>query len=38
VARQVRFRHTAHIEYEMDEDDPTDGVRHSYDYVKRALS
>ena len=38
AAREVGFRYPAYIEYEMDEDDPTEGVRHSFDYVKRALS
>ena len=38
AAREVGWRHVAHIEYEMDENDPTEGVRHSFDYVKRALS
>jgi sugar phosphate isomerase/epimerase len=38
LARQLRFGHAANIEYEMDENDPTEGVRHSLDYVKRALT
>jgi sugar phosphate isomerase/epimerase len=38
LAKKVGFRHAANIEYEMDEKDPTEGVRHSVEYVKRALS
>lgn len=37
-ARQVHFPYAANIEYEMDENDPTEGVRHSVEYVKRALA
>jgi sugar phosphate isomerase/epimerase len=38
LARQVRFPYAANIEYEMDEQDPTEGVRDSFAYVKRALT
>jgi len=38
AAREVGFRYAANIEYEMDENDPTDGVRDSFAYVKRALA
>jgi len=38
LARQVKFPYAANIEYEMDEKDPTDGVRRSFDYIKRALT
>lgn len=38
LARQVGFRYAANIEYEMDEDNPTEGVRQSFEYVKRALT
>lgn len=38
LARKVGFKHAANIEYEMDEQDPTEGVRHSVEYVKRALA
>jgi sugar phosphate isomerase/epimerase len=37
LARAVRFRYTANLEYEMDEKDPTEGVRRSFEYVKRVL-
>jgi sugar phosphate isomerase/epimerase len=38
LARELRFRYAANIEYEMDEKDPTEGVRHSFEYVKRILT
>jgi sugar phosphate isomerase/epimerase len=38
LAREVRFPHGANIEYEMDEQDPTEGVRDSLAYVRRALT
>jgi sugar phosphate isomerase/epimerase len=38
LARHLRFRYAANIEYEMDEQDPTEGVRESFAYVKRALT
>lgn len=37
LARQLKFRYAANIEYELDEQDPTEGVRHSFEYVKRIL-
>ena len=37
LARDSRFRYAANIEYEMDEKDPTEGVRHAFEYVKRIL-
>jgi sugar phosphate isomerase/epimerase len=37
LAKQLRFRYAANIEYEMDENDPTQGVRRSLEYVKKAL-
>ena len=37
LARQLRFRYAANIEYELDEKDPTEGVRRSFEYVKRIL-
>jgi sugar phosphate isomerase/epimerase len=37
LARQLRYRYAANIEYEMDEKDPTEGVRRSFEYVKRLL-
>ncbi len=38
LARDLKFRYAANIEYEMDEKDPTEGVRHSFEYVKRILT
>jgi hypothetical protein len=38
LARQVKFPYAANIEYEMDEKDPTEGVRRSFDYIKRVLT
>jgi sugar phosphate isomerase/epimerase len=37
LARRLKYRYPANLEYEMDEDDPTEGVRDSFEYVKRAL-
>lgn len=37
LARDLKFRYAANIEYEMDERDPTEGVRHSFEYVKKIL-
>ncbi len=38
LAKQVGFKYAANIEYEMDENDPTAGVRRSVDYIKRGLA
>ena len=38
LARQVKFPYAANIEYEMDEKDPTEGVRRSFDYIKKILT
>lgn len=38
LAKQVGFRYAANIEYEMEEDDPTEGVRRSLAYVRRTLA
>jgi sugar phosphate isomerase/epimerase len=38
LARQLRFRYAANIEWELDEKDPTAGVRHSFQYIKRILT
>jgi sugar phosphate isomerase/epimerase len=38
LARQVKFPYAANIEYEMDEKDPTEGVRRSFEYIKRLLA
>ena len=38
LAREVKFPYAANIEYEMDEKDPTAGVRRSFEYIKKALT
>ena len=38
LAREVKFPYAANIEYEMDEKDPTEGVRRSLAYIKGALT
>jgi len=38
LARTLNFKHAANIEYEIEEQDPTEGVRDSYAYVKRVLA
>ena len=38
LARRLKYRYPANLEYEMDENDPTEGVRDSFEYVKRALA
>ncbi len=37
LAKQVGFKHAVNIEYEMEESDPTGGVRRSLEYIKRGL-
>lgn len=36
--KDAKFAYAANIEYEMDENDPTEGVRDSFAYVKKALT
>jgi sugar phosphate isomerase/epimerase len=38
AAQRVRFKYAVNIEWEIDEQDPTDGVRDSYAYVKKVLA
>jgi sugar phosphate isomerase/epimerase len=38
LARELKFRYAANIEWELDENDPTEGVRRSFEYMKKALS
>jgi len=38
LARAVKFPYAANIEYELEEKDPTEGVRRSFDYIKRVLT
>ena len=37
LARELKFHYAANIEWEMDEKDPTEGVRQSFQYMKRVL-
>ena len=36
--KEAKFAYAANLEYEMDENDPTPGVRDSYAYLKQALA
>lgn len=36
--KEVKFAYAANLEYEMDENDPTAGVKDSFEYVKKALA
>jgi sugar phosphate isomerase/epimerase len=38
LARRLKYRNPVNLEYEMDENEPTEGVRDSFEYVKRALA
>ena len=38
LLKQIKFKYAANIEYEMDESDPTDGVRDSFEYIKGTLA
>jgi hypothetical protein len=38
LAQTLKFKYAANIEYEIEEQDPTEGVRDSYAYVKRVLA
>jgi sugar phosphate isomerase/epimerase len=38
LARDLRFRYAANIEWELGENDPTEGVRNSVAYMKRILT
>jgi sugar phosphate isomerase/epimerase len=37
LARDLKFPYAANIEWELDEKDPTEGVRRSFEYMKRVL-
>lgn len=37
VLKEVRFRYVANLEFEIEENDPTEGVRHALEYLRRAL-
>ena len=38
LAKQLGFRYAANIEYELEEENPTEGVRRSLAYMRRALA
>jgi sugar phosphate isomerase/epimerase len=38
LLKKIKFRYAANIEYEPESKDPTEGVRHAFEYLKRALS
>jgi sugar phosphate isomerase/epimerase len=38
LARRLDYKYAANIEYELDAEDPTEGMRDSFAYVKRALA
>ncbi len=38
AARDLGFRYAVNIEYELEEQDPTDGVRDSFAYMRRVLA
>ena len=38
LLKQIKFRYAVNIEYEMEAENPIDGVRHSFEYLKNALS
>jgi sugar phosphate isomerase/epimerase len=38
VAREVKFKYAANLEYEIEENNPTPGLLDAFNYVKRALA
>jgi sugar phosphate isomerase/epimerase len=38
LARRVKFKYAVNLEYELEPDDPTEGVRDSFEYTKRVLA
>jgi sugar phosphate isomerase/epimerase len=38
LAKQLQFPYAANLEWELDDADPTDGVRRSFEYMKKALA
>ena len=38
VAKEVKFKYAANLEYEIEENNPTAGLRDAFEYVKRALA
>ena len=37
VLKQVHYKYAANLEFEIEESDPTEGVRHAFEYFKKAL-
>jgi sugar phosphate isomerase/epimerase len=37
LLKKIKYRYAANIEYEIEPEDPTDGVRHAFEYMKLAL-
>jgi sugar phosphate isomerase/epimerase len=37
VLKQVHYKYAANLEFEIEENDPTEGVRHAFQYFKEAL-
>ena len=37
LARDLHFQYAANIEWELDEKDPTEGVRRAFQYIKKVL-
>jgi sugar phosphate isomerase/epimerase len=38
LLKKIKYRYAANIEYEIEAEDPTDGVRHAFEYMKLALA
>lgn len=38
LLKRLRFRYPANIEYEAEAENPTEGVRESFDFIKRSIS
>ena len=38
VCKEIKFKYAANLEYEIEEDHPTAGLRDAFEYVKRALA
>ena len=38
LLKKIKFRYAVNIEYEIESEDPTEGVRHALEYLKNALA
>jgi sugar phosphate isomerase/epimerase len=38
LLKKIKFRYAVNIEYEIESENPTDGVRHAFEYLKTTLS